>query len=284
MTKKQLIMEKSIELFAKQGFAATSVQQITEHCGISKGAFYLSFKSKDELIMALVDYFMEQFIAKLDYTVNHEEDILYHFYYEIFFTFKENSSFAMLFIKEQALSFNEEFINKFTYYDHLLEKTIERMIEKVYDQSIQQLKFDLVFSIKGFLNTYTHIVLSHHELIDFDLHMLAESLVEKTDILAAHTKSPFFTENLYQMLHQSLSEEAATSKNELKQLLKEKIEDVNDVYVKDSLVLLREELEEKTLSSVLLKGLIENIRHHRDCVWLSYLLFNYFKIDRAQDK
>ena len=113
MTKKQLIMEKSIELFAKQGFAATSVQQITEHCGISKGAFYLSFKSKDELVMALEDYFMEEFIAKLDYTVNHEEDILYHFYYEIFFTFKENSSFAMLFIKEQALSFNEEFINTY---------------------------------------------------------------------------------------------------------------------------------------------------------------------------
>lgn len=281
MAKKQLIMEKSIELFAKQGFAATSVQQITEHCGISKGAFYLSFKSKDELIMALVDYFMEQFIAKLDYAVNREEDVLYHFYYEIFFAFKENSSFAMLFLKEQALSFDEEFINKCTYYDHLLEKTIVRMIEKVYDPSIQKLKFDLVFSIKGLLNTYTHIVLSHHEWIDFDLRMLSNSLVEKTDILAAHTKLPFFTENIYQMLQQSLSEEAAISNNELKKLLKEKIEEVNDVYVKDSLLILHEELEEQTLSSVLLKGLIENIRHHRDCIWLSYLLFNYFKIDRV---
>lgn len=281
MTKKQLIMEKSIELFAKQGFSATSVQQITEHCGISKGAFYLSFKSKDELIMALVDYFMEQFIAKLDYAVNREEDVLYHFYYEIFFAFKENSSFAMLFLKEQALSFDEEFINKCTYYDHLLEKTIVRMIEKVYDPSIQKLKFDLVFSIKGLLNTYTHIVLSHHEAIDFDLRMLSNSLVEKTDILAAHTKLPFFTENIYQMLQQSLSEEAAISNNELKKLLKEKIEEVNDVYVKDSLLILHEELEEQTLSSVLLKGLIENIRHHRDCIWLSYLLFNYFKIDRV---
>ncbi|SLK36971.1 TetR family transcriptional regulator [Mycobacteroides abscessus subsp. abscessus] len=283
MTKKQLIMEKSIELFAKQGFAATSVQQITEHCGISKGAFYLSFKSKDELIMALVDYFMEQFIAKLDYAVNHEEDILYHFYYEIFFTFKENFSFAMLFIKEQALSFNEEFINKFTYYDHLLEKIMERMIEKVYDQSIQYLKFDLVFSIKGFLNTYTQIVLSDNESIDFDLHMLANSLVEKTNILATHTKSPFFTEEKYQLLHHSLTIEVAT-KEELLHQLKGKIEEVEDVYVKESLSLLTVEVEERTLSNVLIKGLIENIRHHRDCMWLSYLLFNYFKMDRAQEK
>ncbi|MCM3364810.1 TetR/AcrR family transcriptional regulator [Niallia sp. Sow4_A1] len=283
MTKKQLIMEKSIELFAKQGFSATSVQQITEHCGISKGAFYLSFKSKDELIMALVDYFMEQFIAKLDYAVNREEDVLYHFYYEIFFAFKENSSFAMLFLKEQALSFDEEFINKCTYYDHLLEKTIVRMIEKVYDPSIQKLKFDLVFSIKGLLNTYTHIVLSHHEWIDFDLRMLSNSLVEKTDILATHTKSPFFTEEKYQLLHHSLTIEVAT-KEELLHQLKGKIEEVEDVYVKESLSLLTVEVEERTLSNVLIKGLIENIRHHRDCMWLSYLLFNYFKMDRAQEK
>lgn len=39
MVKKQLIMDKALELFAKQGFEATSVQQITDHCGISKGAF-----------------------------------------------------------------------------------------------------------------------------------------------------------------------------------------------------------------------------------------------------
>ncbi|WP_312097702.1 TetR/AcrR family transcriptional regulator [Niallia sp.] len=280
MTKKQLIMEKSIELFAKQGFSATSVQQITEHCGISKGAFYLSFKSKDELIMALVDYFMEQFIAKLDYTVNNEDDALYHFYHEILLTFKENSSFAMIFIKEQALAINEEFIKKMTYYDHLLEKTIERMIEKVYGQSKQLIKYDLVFSIKGFLNTYTHIVLNHNDSIDFELHMFAKSLVEKTDILATHTKSPFFTEDLYQMLHHSLTKKVA-AKEELIELLKGKIEEVNDVYVKDSLVLLSEQMKEKTLSPVLLKGLIENIRHHQDCVWLSYLLFNYFKFDPA---
>ena len=68
MIKKQLIMEKALELFAKQGFEATSVQQITEHCGISKGAFYLSFKSKDELILALIDYFMTQFTSDIDYT------------------------------------------------------------------------------------------------------------------------------------------------------------------------------------------------------------------------
>lgn len=67
MGKKQLIMERALELFAEQGFEPTSVQQITERCGISKGAFYLSFKSKDELIVALIDQFMSQMISNTDY-------------------------------------------------------------------------------------------------------------------------------------------------------------------------------------------------------------------------
>ena len=87
MIKKQLIMEKALELFAEQGFEATSVQQITEHCGISKGAFYLSFKSKDELILALIDHFMIQFISDIDYAVKNtknDEELLYKFYYTTF--------------------------------------------------------------------------------------------------------------------------------------------------------------------------------------------------------
>ena len=34
MIKKQLIMDKALELFAEKGFESTSVQQITERCGI----------------------------------------------------------------------------------------------------------------------------------------------------------------------------------------------------------------------------------------------------------
>lgn len=63
MTKRRiLIIEKSSELFAENGFAATSVQDITDACGISKGAFYLSFKSKESLLFAIFEYFSNKLI------------------------------------------------------------------------------------------------------------------------------------------------------------------------------------------------------------------------------
>ncbi len=44
--KERLIIEMAMKLFAAKGVNATSVQEIVTACGISKGAFYLYFKSK----------------------------------------------------------------------------------------------------------------------------------------------------------------------------------------------------------------------------------------------
>ncbi|KMP45761.1 TetR family transcriptional regulator, partial [Bacillus cereus] len=50
--KERLIIESAMKLFATKGVNATSVQEIVTASGISKGAFYLYFKSKDELLLA----------------------------------------------------------------------------------------------------------------------------------------------------------------------------------------------------------------------------------------
>ena len=104
MIKKQLIMEKAFELFAKNGIEATSVQQITEVCGISKGAFYLSYKSKDELVFALINYYLSELAGNIEQAVSkntQDETLLYHFYFQIFNAYQSHSNFAKVLIKEQ---------------------------------------------------------------------------------------------------------------------------------------------------------------------------------------
>jgi AcrR family transcriptional regulator len=44
----------AVELFYRQGALATSVRQITEACGLSPGALYNHFESKDQLLYVLV--------------------------------------------------------------------------------------------------------------------------------------------------------------------------------------------------------------------------------------
>ncbi len=44
----------AVELFYRQGALATSVRQITEACGLSPGALYNHFESKEQLLYVLV--------------------------------------------------------------------------------------------------------------------------------------------------------------------------------------------------------------------------------------
>ena len=48
-TAKDKILKAAADLFYRQGYNATGVQQIIDQAGVSKGAFYSHFKTKDEL-------------------------------------------------------------------------------------------------------------------------------------------------------------------------------------------------------------------------------------------
>jgi len=49
---KHKILTVATDLFYRQGYHATGVQQIIEEAGVSKGAFYTHFKTKDDLGLA----------------------------------------------------------------------------------------------------------------------------------------------------------------------------------------------------------------------------------------
>lgn len=276
MIKKQLILEKALELFAKQGFEATSVQQITEQCGISKGAFYLSFKSKDELILALIDHFMMQVTSDIDHlvrTTNNDEHLLYKFYYTWFNNFYKHTNFAKIFIKEQRQSVNEELISKMKYYNKLNEKSILSMIERLYGEEIKQTRYDLLYCIKAFMSAFSELFFFYN--IPLDLNLLSQSLVEKTNILARQTTSPFISEELIQMFEHPINE--ITTKEQILEIMEQKIEEMEESIEKESLILLKQQLLEPTLPPALVKGLLENIRNHPHCKWISYLLHRYYE-------
>ncbi|MGM7634919.1 TetR/AcrR family transcriptional regulator [Bacillus sp. Hm123] len=277
MVKKQLIMESALELFAKQGFEATSIQQITERCGISKGAFYLSFKSKDELILALIDHFMMQITSDIDYVVRNVHDdreLLYQFYYTTFHSFQNHSEFTKILIKEQTQSFNEEFMIKMRNYDTSLQHTILSMIERLYSQEVERTKYDLMYCIKGFMKTYSELLLFYN--VPLDLNVLSQSLVEKTNVLARHTTTPFISQDLFQIMKQPLSEEV--TKEQIIIIIEQKLEEMEESIAKESLILLKQQLIEPTFPLAIVKGLLENIRNHPHCKWVSYLLQRHYQL------
>lgn len=60
MTDKRLmILEQAMILFATKGYHSTSMQEVAEHAGVSKGGLYSYFSSKNELLIEIYRYYYE---------------------------------------------------------------------------------------------------------------------------------------------------------------------------------------------------------------------------------
>lgn len=87
--KKQEILASALSCFAKKGFQASTIDDIVTHSGISKGAIYNYFKSKDEIYLELMNQETEEAfkelmssIAKCN-TAKEKLDLLFEIYLKV---------------------------------------------------------------------------------------------------------------------------------------------------------------------------------------------------------
>ena len=62
--RRDVILERAADLFAKQGVAATTVREIAEAVGILSGSLYHHFASKDDIVDAIVSSFMDDLVGR----------------------------------------------------------------------------------------------------------------------------------------------------------------------------------------------------------------------------
>lgn len=64
--RREVILERAADLFAKQGVAGTTVREIADAVGILSGSLYHHFASKDEIVDAIVGSFMTDLVGRYD--------------------------------------------------------------------------------------------------------------------------------------------------------------------------------------------------------------------------
>ena len=274
MVKRNLIMEKALELFAENGFTATSIQQITDSCGISKGSFYLYFKSKDELIYGLIDYFMTELITNIERSVSEEEPaehLLYNYYHTSFYTFQKHSGFTKIFLKEQMATINIELLGQMKRYNSFSNTILESIVDRQFPCVEERMRPDLIYVIKGFVKHYMELFL----ICSFpvDLETLSHSLVEKTSIIAKHAKIPFIGPEYLSFPNDC----TLPTKEQLTDMLTESRSEVTDEITLQSIDLLKSELHDPQLPAAVTQGLLKNLRADPHCKWVAFLYGLYSK-------
>jgi AcrR family transcriptional regulator len=120
--KKNEILEKSLELFATQGYFGTSMDDIAKAVSIKKASLYSHFPGKESIFAAVFDAVLADYSVFIDKTTAYEDDTHSHeILRKIFFTYIKNC------INNNKMTFWD----RYYYYppeylkDYILEKTYE---------------------------------------------------------------------------------------------------------------------------------------------------------------
>ncbi len=70
------ILRQALKIFLEKGYHGTSIDDITHAAGLTKGALYWHFSSKEDLLKRIVEDFEKQFLDGLIHTVNNVQGSL----------------------------------------------------------------------------------------------------------------------------------------------------------------------------------------------------------------
>ncbi|MBC6971722.1 TetR/AcrR family transcriptional regulator [Bacillus sp. Xin] len=182
--KERLIIEMAIKLFATKGMNATSVQEIVTACGISKGAFYLYFKSKDELLLATIRYYYDKIYNK---TMAIDEESLLpreKFEKQLYCQFndvQEHKEFLIILARENAIPFNKEveaFMVKMKLESHAFYRN---SLLSIYGEKVIPYVLDLVFMVEGICRSYLELIIFN--LAEIDIPHVSTFILKRMDDL-----------------------------------------------------------------------------------------------------
>ena len=165
--KRERILKKSWELFKKNGYEETKIERITKDVGISKGSFYTYFKTKEDVLFAILEKIeieIENSINDID-TSEEPSKILYNLLekrVELFLGYVQNMKLENLYIMKSGQI--DEFKNKITvfYTTFIKENIIKKyenkkiwdleIISKYINSSIEGYFFEEIFENKGIID------------------------------------------------------------------------------------------------------------------------------------
>ncbi|XXM70360.1 TetR/AcrR family transcriptional regulator [Lysinibacillus sphaericus] len=280
--KEKLIIETSIKLFASKGFNATSVQEIVNECDISKGAFYLYFKSKEALLLAIMKYYFEMIRDQVD-LIEHEDLVPYEkFRKQLEFQLVEvwkHKEFIIMQIRENAMPFNEDIhallhqmkVHTYEFY--------KRRLTAIYGNEIEPYFWDLSLIIQGILKSYLEVVML--DKIEMDFRYLSEFILKRVDdlvhgLLGSGEQPVLSSEKLAPLLQSA--EAGPINEGVLIRMIDEHLQSVEDETGLVSLEVIKEEILKEETRPVVIKGMVINIEGYPSLRGLVEKIREYYEL------
>ncbi|WP_211747408.1 TetR/AcrR family transcriptional regulator [Paenibacillus sp. Marseille-Q4541] len=273
--KKKHILVTALGLFSTKGTSATSMQEIAEVCGISKGSLYLHFKSKEELQRSVINYCIHSIYDKIVLVESEQElspkDKLRKQFKILLENFLELKEFFLAQLQD-AISQGNSGLTMENCPEGMLALTMKQFNQKmidVYGPEIHPYTLDLALQVHSMMGAYIRIIVS--EILPMRIERMAEYLVETLDDLAEAKlrleREPFIPQKLWLTWMEEGIPKGPSKKHpflllkEMRQRIEENTELSDRVRTEalESILVMEHELTEINPRRVILTGMLSNL-------------------------
>jgi AcrR family transcriptional regulator len=180
--KKMQLILSAIELFGKHDYHTTTVQDIVSLAGVSKGAFYQHFESKEELLFFIFKHYFDRILNEL-HDLNRQKhlspkEIIVRGLTHQCNLLLENKNFLSMIVK--GATSGEKMINELVFQQSMIMlQWFQEHITELYGPEIEPHSVDCSLMLDGCLKNYFIIQIICDLNIDAD--QLAEYLFERLD-------------------------------------------------------------------------------------------------------
>lgn len=281
MNEKELhIIQIGMKLFATKGFTATSVQEITTESGISKGAFYLHFRSKDELLLAILHYHFDIInysITEQLKKIHEPREILIHKYIVLFSHLMTHRDLIVMLSREQSIPRNETIKQLLLDKQLLFTRHTQSILKRMYGPKIEPFLWDITILFDGIEKAYVGTLLFMND--NFEVRRLAEFMINRLDSIVEgiYQDTPFFTKETASSIINNLffsgQSEIATTMEKLE-------EEINELGL-DALTItyqvLKEETEKEQPRIPVIHGMLSNFKGYPTLDSYCIMIEDYYK-------
>ncbi|UXH42490.1 TetR/AcrR family transcriptional regulator [Rossellomorea vietnamensis] len=281
--KEKLIIETSIKLFATKGFNATSVQEIVNECDISKGAFYLYFKSKEALLLAIMNYYFTMITDKVNEIENEDLSPYDKFQKQLecqLIEICKHKEFIIMQIRENAMPFNDEIHDLLSEMKMNTHRYYRRRLFGIYGKKIEPYFWDITMMIQGFFHSYLELVML--DKIDLDFSYLSHFILRRTDdlvdgLLKSGDKPVLSFEKLDDLV-KDFTSSSRINESTLIHMIQDALEVAEEESIRISLEVIREEIQKDETRPVVIKGMLMNLAEDSSMKHLINALKHFYQI------
>jgi AcrR family transcriptional regulator len=160
--KEKIIIDSAIKFFAQKGFSSTSVQEIASDCGISKGAFYLYFKSKESLLYKILQYYYDELINIFEEISLKSIPAREKYMDQLTFMFShalKHKEFIIMQSKEQAIPLNSSIKDLLLRMQSEMQNYHLKGLHAIYGEEKKKYLLDLLIIQEGLVHSFLKIVI-----------------------------------------------------------------------------------------------------------------------------